>query len=167
MFIGRFAACALIVECSASSYRKLFIVSDVPQDIKIVIGDLSGSVSMSAYLYAATSIPNYCNSEFLEDYSGYVFNIEKYDIMAIDDGYKFNIDTNPEADNRVPSIFTIVKQNDASKQMIYQSTQNKINICLSPEFYSDYDNMKSSSEFNNIMFAMLAIPALAGCLFEI
>ena len=167
LYIGRYIACAMIVECSSSAYRKKFTISDLPQDILIPIGDLSGNVVVSAYLFAQENIPEYANNEFDPDYEGYSFNIEKYDILAVDDGVRFNIDTNPDSDNKVPSIFTIVKQNGAGNEMSYQSTQNRINICLSPTFYADYDNIKNSPEFNNIMFGLLAIPALSSCIFEI
>lgn len=167
LYTSRKIDCAVIVECSASAFRRRYQLFDTPKDIKIQIGDLSGNVSISAYMYAVENILGYSNPEFVDDYAEYTFNIERYDILAIDDGYRFNIDLNPEADNKVPSIFTIVKQNDAGSQMRCHSTANRINICLSPDYYADYDNIKNSPEYNNIMFAILAIPALTSCIHEI
>lgn len=167
LFTGGYVECAMIIECSASMFRKKYTIRDLHQDISITIGDLSGNVYVSAFMYATQAINNYSNPQFLDDYTGYEFEIDKYDILAVDDGYKFNIDTNPDSDNKVSSIFTIVKQNNAGMMLGYQSTLNRINITLSPEYYSYYDNLKNTSDFNNIMFAMLAIPVLTGCIYDI
>lgn len=164
--IGKIKA-ALIIECSATTFRKMYEVTDIATDIIVPINLLKDTVNVSSYVYAIENINNYQNSDFTDDYIGYVFNIEKYDILAIDDGFKFSININPSEDNKLASIFTIVKKESIDLQMMYESTSNKINIFLSPEYYSNYDNMKTMPEFNNIVFSMIVIPALAGCLCEL
>ena len=51
LFIGKHIACAMIVECSPSAFRRKYLISDLEQDILIPIGDLSGTVYISAFLY--------------------------------------------------------------------------------------------------------------------
>ena len=66
-------------------------------------------------------------------------------------------------DNKMSSIFTIVKKDDAEGIVTYNDEPNKIVIYLNPEDYSIYDTMKNYSMYNSVFFANLVIPALAGC----
>lgn len=159
--------CALIVECSSSLFRNVTHITDTPVDITFPICNLSEHVFVSAYLYASEDLENYKNDKFIEDYDNYKFDIEKYDILAIDDGFKFRIDIDPDKDNKVDSIFTIVKRDSNEQQMEYLSDTNKIIIYLSPEYYGYYESVKADSTLNNVIFAILLIPTLVACLNEL
>ena len=71
----------LIVECSASIFRGKYEIRLEPHDLKIPLKLLKGKTDISAYVYANEEILNYHNDNFLEDYQGYIFNIEKYSIL--------------------------------------------------------------------------------------
>lgn len=158
---------ALIVESSASIFRRSYDITHTPKDIVIAKSDLKDSVSVSSYIYAVEDILNFKNEDFLEDYIEYSFDIEKYDILAIDDGFKFNINIDSSEDDKLSSIFTIVKNESMTQQMSYESTSNKINIYLSEEHYNYYGSMKQLPQYNNIIFSMIVMPALVGSLYEI
>ena len=155
----------MIVECSSSLYRNITNISDTPQDIIFNIENFKNDVYISAYLYAAKDIKNYTNVDFKGYYYGYLIDIEKYDILAIDDGFKFRIDVEPDKDNLVESIFTIVQKDSNDHQLSYSNDSNKILLYLSPEYYSYYETIKYS--FTNTNWAILVIPPLAACLNEI
>lgn len=159
--------CALIVECSATVYRKMFDLDVMPQDVVLQTLDLKGAVDVSAYLWATENIDSYRNTYFDDDYLGYSFDIEKYDILAVDDGFRFRIDVDPIEDNKMPSIFTIVQKNSNDQEMDYTYNQNGIVISLSPAYFKRYETIKNKADVNNIMFAIMAIPTLAGSLFDI
>ncbi|MBM6990718.1 MAG: hypothetical protein I3I98_04835 [Mobilibacterium timonense] len=156
--------CGLIIESSASTYRVMKKLTRDPKDYFLKYKDLKGTVSVSAYLYATEEINEYSNPSFQEAYKPYKFNIEKYDILAIDDGFRFQVNIDPTLDNKVASIFTIVPRFTNDKQMSYTYTQNNITIELPQDYYARYDNIKGKADFNNMMFAMIAIPALSGAL---
>lgn len=158
----------LVVECSASMYRESFQISNNPKEIRIPLGNLNGKVSVSCYLYATTDIHGFGGNGFLGEYDGILFDIEKYDILAVDDGVTFCVDLDVSTDNKVASIFTIVKvEDDESNTTAYESTESGITIQLPIKYYNCYDNIKMYSDYNNIAFAMIAIPALTGCLFDV
>lgn len=159
--------CALIVECSSTVFRKIFHISNIPKDILINIKELNKIVFVSAYMYASEHIKGYTNDDFIKDYDDYTFDIEKYDILVIDDGYKFRIDIDQNKDNKVDSIFTIVKKDSNDHQLSYDNDKEKIKIYLSPEYYDYYETIKYSSSGINVNFAILLIPALAASLSEI
>lgn len=156
--------CGLVIESSASTYRVMHYLSPNPQTIELQNQNLKGSVNVSAYLYATEDIEGYTNPKFKSDYKPYKFDIEKYDILAIDDGFRFQVNVDPSLDNKVASIFTIVPKVTDQRQMEYTVESNNIVIALPEEYYIRYDNIKGKADFNNMMFAMIAIPALAGAL---
>ena len=158
---------AFIVECSASVYRSKFDISSTPYDLHVSAHEINGNVVASCYIYATEDIENFKSSGFISEYAGYSFDIDKFDILAVDDGYKFKIELDPTEDDKVASIFTIVKKEDDSDIMSYDYDDKKIIVRLPAAYYDCYDNMKTKKECNNIAFAMIAIPALSCCLEDI
>lgn len=155
----------LIIECSATVYRKMYELTIEPQTIKIPIGELRDKVEVSCYIYAKEQIENFNDNDFLEDYDGYCFKIDKNDIIAIDDGYSTIIAYDDSMDKKVSSIFQIIR--DKSLQcMVIEKKAKKIVISLPEEEFTYYDNLRKNDNFQNIFFAMLAIPALTYCLKE-
>ena len=156
----------LIIECSATVYRKMFEITMEPQTIKIPIGDLRDKVEISCYIYAKKDLNNFNDSDFLDDYNGYSFTIDKNDIVAIDDGYTTVIDYDESVDKKVSSIFQIIRDKSADS-MIMEKKAKKIVISLPDETFKYYDSLRKNDNFQNIFFSMLAIPALTYCLKEI
>lgn len=157
---------AFVVECSASVYRSRFDITASPCNLRISAHEINGNVVASCYLYATEDIPNFKSDGFVPEYSGYTFDIDKFDIIAVDDGYKFKIDLDPTEDDKVASIFKIVKKEGNSDILTYSNGDKSIVIQLPSLYYDAYDNIKMRREYNNIAFAMLAIPVLASCIDE-
>lgn len=155
------------VECSNTVYREFFEIYEKPQTKEIPISNFANIVTVSAYLVATKEIDAYASSDFVEEYDGYSFRINPSNVLAADDGIKFRVDIDESNDNKMSSIFTIVKKDDAEGIVTYNNEPNKIVIYLNPEDYSIYDTMKNHSMYNSVFFANLVIPALAGCLQEI
>ncbi len=158
---------AFIVECSASVYRSKFEITSTPTDLEVSAHEINGNVVVSCYLYAAEDIPDFVSTGFVPAYTGYSFDIDKFDILAVDDGFKFKIDLDPAEDDKVASIFTIVKKDSPDAIMTYTNNDRNIAIQLPSAYYDAYDNIKMKKEYNNIAFAMIAIPVLACCLEEL
>ena len=164
----RLASGALVVECSASMYRRCFAISSQPRQIRIPINELNGEVSISCYLKADGDIIGFGGEGFSEVYRNISFDIEKNDILAVDDGLTFRIGHDASSDNRVSSIFKIVRlEQEDTNRTTYESTDTGIIIELPAKYYDSYSKIKMRSDYNNIAFAMIAIPALTGCLFDV
>lgn len=155
---------AVIVECSSTIFRKSFKISRIPADIKIPITNLRDQVVISCFVYATEDF-SYKNDDFLEDYQGYTFNIEKYDILAIDDGFTTRIEYDESKDKKVSSIFSIIKDELISNNVMkIEPTVKKIVIHLPEEQFGCYENMKNNDNYQEIFFSILTIPALISCL---
>lgn len=155
----------LIIECSTTVFRKMYEITIEPQTIKISIGDLRDRVEISCYIYAKKEIEKFQDDDFLEDYNGYSFKIDKNDIIAIDDGYTTVIDYDESIDKKVSSIFQIIRDKSADS-MVIEKKAKKIVISLPNEEFTYYDNLRRNDNFQNIFFSMIAIPALTYCLKE-
>ncbi len=161
--MGKIAA-VVIVECSSTVYRKSFNISRVSNDIVIPITNLRDQVVVSCFIYAKEDF-SYINEDFLEDYDGYTFNIEKYDILAIDDGFTTRIEYDENKDKKISSIFSIIKDEFINNNtMKIEPTSKKIVIHLPAEQFGYYENMKNNDNYQEIFFSMIPIPALISCL---
>lgn len=158
---------AFIIECSASVYRNKFDITATPYNLRVSAHEINGNVVVSCYLYATEDILGFKSGSFITDYAGYSFDIDKFDILAVDDGFKFKIELDPAEDDKVASIFTVVKKEGDDEVMTYANKDKNIVIYLPAAYYESYDNVKMKKEYNNIAFAMLAIPVLASCLEEV
>ena len=163
---GKIKSC-LIVEASASVYREMFQLTPEPIDIIIPIHQLKGDVEVSSYIYACEDIAEYYSDGFVDDYKDYAINIEKYSIIAADDGFKFKVLANEKEDNKVSSIFMIIRKDENSDIMEYENSSDKIKIYLPEKHFKNYESLKMQSIYNNEFFSMLIIPVLTSCLFEV
>lgn len=159
------ALVTFVVECPSSLFREKYTISSEPRKLQVPIERLNGKVYISAYVYAQTDILGYENIDFAEDYESYKFDISKFSIMAVDDGYSFEFNNDAKKDDRVSSIFTVVKRMEDNpennKVLQYSFERDRITISLPQEYYDNYDMLKVDPNYNNIAFAILAIPALS------
>ncbi len=154
----------VIVECSSTIFRKSFKISRIPKDIIVPVMNLRDQVVISCFVYATEDF-SYISDDFLEDYQGYTFNIEKYDILAIDDGFTTKIEYDESKDKKVSSIFSIIKDEFISNNVMkIEPTSKKIVIHLPEEQFGCYENMKNNDNYQEIFFSILTIPALISCL---
>lgn len=162
------ASARMVVECSRTLYRSVFDVGLDDKNIKIPIGYLRGPVEISCFIIANENINEYYSESFNSIYGNYKFNIDKYDILAIDDGYNTKVDFDESKDNKVASIFLVVSNADeTATTMDIEIKSKNIKISLPAKQYGYYTNMKNDSNYQNIFFSILAIPALSYALTKI
>lgn len=152
-----------IVECSQTVLRKYYPISNLSgQSIKICSDDFNGKVELSMFAYAKEDLVLNSN-ELLEDYSGIDFAIDKYDILAVNDGFTFKFSHLENEGNMVKSIFCITIDDNLGNNDPYSVTYDagsKINIYLSREQHEKYSIIFSTDIFKEVFFNMLLIPVL-------
>lgn len=166
LLVDKKAEAVIIIECSSTIFRTVKAISIEPKDIIIPLHNLRGKVEISSFIYAKENF-EYDNDDFLDDYEGYSFAIEKYDILAIDDGFTTKIEYNESEDKKLSSIFRVIKSTDPElKVMKIDSSDRFIKIILPEKEFGYYDNLKNRDYFRNIFFSIIAIPSLIKCLQE-
>ena len=158
----------IIVECSSTVYRNKFEISINPVNIEIPIKDLNDKVEISCFVYAIEDIENYSSKDMQDAYQGYSFMIEKYSMFAVDDGITMKIEYDDKEDNKVASIFSVIKSFDQNlNNMKVELTDRKIKIILPEKSFEYYDALKDKEPFQNIFFSILIIPSLTYAFSEI
>lgn len=160
------AKASIIVECSSTVFRKIYDITEVGMNIEISKSLLRDKVEISCFIYATENI-EYSDPDFLDDYEGYSFEIDKYDILAIDDGITTKIEYNESDDKKVSSIFRIIKSFEETELMKIEALNKIIKITLPEKQFDYYDTLKNNDNFQFIFFSMLAIPALIKCFDQI
>ena len=162
------AKAMIMIECSPTLFKHSEEISIEPKDIIIPINKLSGRVEISSITYATDTINDFNSSDFIDDYSGYSFKIEKYCPIALDDGIVSKIEYDDLEDKKVSSIFSVVKSFDSDKKlMTVINDDKKIKIELPEHEYENFDRLNGQSIFQHIFFSIIIIPALSMCLKEI
>lgn len=157
-----------VVECPQTMFRKTYLVSFNPQTIEIPLFDLSGKTSLKAYAIATKDIDNFKSDEFLDDYNEYEFQVEKNDVIAVDEGMITRIDFDDEENTKKSSIFLIIKDNTIKDEtMRVEYDVSKITISLPGPQWDLYDKNKKIKRLENMYFSIIAIPALTQCLSEL
>lgn len=162
MFEKGILKCCCIIECPQSMYRKNFEISTSPKRIEISLFNLIGKVEISAFLYAVQSIENYSIDDFEEEYQEYKFDIDKYCMLAIDNGFRQRIDYDNNEDKKKSSIFVLLSDpNENSKTVKWTYDEKLIKISVPKLQHSEYDTMKSVTKFKNTFLSMFAVTPLS------
>ena len=157
-----YAKVVCVFECANTMYRKpLEIAPNTLNTISISLFDFNGKYQISAFIVATKDFDYVCD-DFLEEYEGYTFQVEKNDILAVDDGYVNKVDFNSEEDTKKSSIFLVIKDKSLTDgTSVTEYDQDKITISLPEVQWNRYESTKRQTKFQDMYFSILAVPALA------
>lgn len=154
-----------IIECSYTVVRRKFeIEKNKKIDIVLPKSEFSGKVDISIFAYANQDLI-LKSSEFDPDYQGIDYEIEKYDILAADDGFYVYFNRRDQESSLASSIFSIIidrKIKDNTYSVNYEA--RRITISLSEEEYQNYRTIYTIPSYKEVFFNMLLIPCLTEAL---
>jgi hypothetical protein len=152
-------------ECSKTLYQKTYDITENQLNISIDKNELEGTLTISSFAVADYDIPNFHDEDFSDLYDNTTFYIDKYDIIAFDDGYSINIIHDVESDSKVSSIFLVIPIEDTKETNIkFYYTSDKIVISLPQKTYLQYERINKIPRYKNTFFSLFAIPILANSL---
>lgn len=151
----------VVVESSNSVYRKSFEITEETKDITLFKSEFLERVDISMFAYAKKDFI-FQSDEVDEDYLGISFNIDKYDIVGVNDGFNIRFKHNDEEDNLIHSIFSInVGHNlEEGEYLVEFDIGRKISINLPENEYKNYKIIYTVPVYKEVFFNMLLIPAL-------
>lgn len=157
---------ALIIECSETIFRKKVLLNEEGIDIPLYKSDFSGKVVYSMYAYTTQNIVLVSSDEFLEEYQGIDYDLEKYSIVAADDGRTLYMNHEEAEENVVKSIFSVIPSFDKNDNVFYvdYETGKKIIITLSENDFNNYNEMFNIDTYKELFFSVLLIPSLTEAL---
>lgn len=156
------------VTCTRTYYRYTTEIGLEPRDITLKLGDLKDKVTISAYVYTNEDLNNYKSDECNEFYKDYSFDIDKYCLFAIDDGYKLPVEYDDYSDKKVSSIFSVAEiEEDVDRLIKVYPEEKNIVIAIPKKECDDYYNMKDLEDYSALFLSLLGCPALSSCLSEL
>lgn len=158
---GKIRICC-VIECSRTVFRKVFELTKEPKDIKLTKADFLEKTYFSMFAIARENFI-FETDDVDNDYAGIEFEIEKYDILAANDGFYVTFIHQEKADNFAQSIFSIVANHDMENGESYVvecDTGKKITITMSDDEYKNYKVIYAVSTYMEVFFNMLLVPAL-------
>jgi len=156
-----------VIECSYTVFLKTYDLSN-KNGINILLdkNDFDGKVEISMFAYAKDNFILSSN-EFTDEYKSIKFEIDKYDLIGINDGFTTKFEHLESEENISKSIFNITFDNnieeDGSYEIKYEGDK-KINIYLSRIEYTNYKVVYNSQGFKEVFFNMILVPALTEAL---
>ena len=151
----------LAVECSATVYRNVFPLAKIGKNFRLDKVDFTEKVDISMFAFARENFI-LSSDEFDPDYNGIEFEIEKYDIVAANDGFNVYFKHEQSENNLVQSIFSVIPGPDMAENeyVVEYDTGRKISITLSENDYGNYKIIYTVPVYKEVFFNMLLVPAL-------
>ncbi|HMM00005.1 MAG TPA: hypothetical protein PKC96_01520 [Bacilli bacterium] len=151
----------LIIECSDTVYRESFCLGKTGQDIVLMKVNFTEKVDISMFAYAKENFIM-DSDEFAEDYNGISFEIDKYDIVAANDGFNLRFKHEEAEDNLVQSIFSVIPNQDLEDgaYVVECNMGKKITISLSINDHKNYKIIYTVPAYKEVFFNMILVPSL-------
>jgi len=150
------------IECPKTQKRLLNTSNIQHQEVILDAADIENKIEVCTFVIATMSLSNYTNSDFDVDYEGYVFNLNKGDILAI--GHDYNISVEKEQKNDAESIIQFVKSKESKKTFDIEYESNKILVKLDEEQYALYNSLAADEELLPVLYSLIGVPVITSAL---
>lgn len=152
------------VECSNTSFRRLYTINGTKKTIRIPKEKVNVEVALLGAIVANEGIKKYRNSKLNEDYSGEVINFPKGAILAYYNLPVVRVIKNYEELKKDDAFFTIVKMGsaDAYARRAISCDLNgpKIKIFVDETTYNEYIKYHGNPMMEPLMHSLIVLPAL-------
>ena len=133
------------IEGSSTYFREIISTKETEISYVLKDRDILGRLQVNFFILARQDIKNYKNDNFNEDYSSETFNLKKGNIIAIADGYRFDIEKNDDELGKISSIFSICKKETVEQTgMTIDMGYEKIRIGLNITDYVNYSQLSQN-----------------------
>lgn len=149
------------IDCPFTCFRFPIITTDKQSEKCISSSQLSGKVTVVAYIVAKDNIKGFTSNYFNDDYSGITFDFSKGDILAESSMLKFDVPKVNQNIDDSPSIITIQEDEKLNgRPAEVRLDDDLIAIRMGTEEFSNYNLLYKQPQMRNVIFSMIVIPAL-------
>ena len=149
------------IEGSSTYFREIISTKETEIIYDLKERDILGRLQINFFILAKQNIKNYRNDNFNEDYSSETFNLKKGNIIAIADGYRFDIEKNDDELGKISSIFSICKKETVEQTgMTVDMSYKKIRIGLNITDYINYSQLSQNPNKVDSINSIIIFPAL-------
>lgn len=155
------------VECSKTSFRKVFFSDSANIGINIETSQIDGNVEFAPFIIAKTDIENYTNNSFDSIFEGFGFNIKCGQYLAVSNIAIVTIINDTDALKQLSSIIRIAKVADLDKEIKINLEGDRIQIMLSNDTYGMYTYASRNHSRLRMLHSMIVFPSLIHVLYEL
>ena len=149
------------IEGSSTYFREIISTKETEINYVLKDRDILGRLQVNFFILARQDIKNYKNDNFNDDYSSETFNLKKGNIIAIADGYRFDIEKNDDELGKISSIFSICKKETVEQTgMTIDMGYEKIRIGLNITDYVNYSQLSQNPNKVESVNSVIIFPAL-------
>lgn len=149
------------IEGSSTYFREIISTKETEINYVLKDRDILGRLQVNFFILARQDIKNYKNDNFNDDYSSETFNLKKGNIIAIADGYRFDIEKNDDELGKISSIFSICKKETVEQTgMTIDMGYEKIRIGLNITDYVNYSQLSQNPNKVESVNSIIIFPAL-------
>lgn len=149
------------LECSTTAYREIIRSVSPYIEQTIPIGRINGSLDAVAFVILKKNISGFSCSDWVDDYSGTVFNLAAGSILAYQNLQGLEITKDYEEFTNANSIFSVYKRiTDTEKPAEINMESSKIRIGLCSKDFDVYSLYSAKSELQAVIHSMLILPSL-------
>jgi hypothetical protein len=159
---------AVHIECAQTRYRNVFKSFNDRFEFEIPSGMLDGRVEVCSFILAAKRLAKYKNTNFHSDYTSLAFAVGSGDTLAVGLDREFTAEKKEDPLRKIPSIFSIVPNDDVDAPGLDVDLQNdKVIVRLSKANFDAYAVLKADQTLHTLLSASIVVPALVYVLDEI
>lgn len=149
------------IEGTSTYFREIISTKETEINYVLKNRDILGRLQVNFFILAKQDIKDYRNDNFNEDYSSETFNLKKGNIIAIADGYRFDIEKNDDELGKISSIFSICKKETVEQTgMTIDMGYEKIRIGLNITDYVNYSQLSQNPNKVDSANSVIIFPAL-------
>lgn len=149
------------IEGTSTYFREIISTKETEINYVLKDRDILGRLQVNFFILAKQDIKDYRNDNFNEDYSSETFNLKKGNIIAIADGYRFDIEKNDDELGKISSIFSICKKETVEQiGMTIDMGYEKIRIGLNITDYVNYSQLSQNPNKVDSANSVIIFPAL-------
>lgn len=151
------------IECSKTQTRLMDTSSINSQKITIDSSEVENKIEVCTFIVATRKIEKYSNSSFDEDYQGYIFTVNKGDILAI--GYDYNINIEKEQINNSESIIQFERaEPDIKEPFKINFDTSRLVVTLNKKNYDLYKELIEQEELLPVLYSIIGVPVISSAL---
>ncbi|MCF1749598.1 hypothetical protein [Mariniradius sediminis] len=156
------------VNCAGTLFREIFTSKDPRFGFEIPRTSLRKRVDFQVFCLALEDIPNYYNPTAHPDFSGFIFELEKADLLGVFGAFRFNADVQYHKLKAASSFLQIIPNEGDEEFTKFVLDDSKIQVKLPKALYEKYkqDYIGKKREFADIIHASLVQNALTIALFN-
>lgn len=148
------------IDCKNTQYHKEFSLNDNSINLSIILAELEGRVNILPSVVMQSTVTNFQDESFEEDYHGLSFTLNKGDYIAVANPFEFTVDIDHFGQPK--SIFGVHPDKEVPKDKIeYEVADDKIWIKVAPKVANKLTPLlEQSPQLSMVTQALVLVPAL-------